>query len=588
MTSQEKAEQFAGKTPPLNQAERDAINALFPAYIFRRSATDEIWTTCCRKHMVVTDEDMMVTTPERNFPAVMWEPHQREQRNRWDDPPKPTVQCPLCGKPVIVKELRYSGGRDNLSRYRRAVVLRWYRGALWARAYDCAKHYSKSKGYDLTGEPRSKLVGVYRFKPGLAEGTTRDWFWDCPFQSIDRQEGPLVKGHWNIYSPFNANAEYGIGYDVIGLEEIQKSPFRYCMAEEAEHKFTKFLHFLTACCFYPRQIEMLMKAGMSDVVRDLVERGVKHAAVLDWDAENPAKAFKVSRQDVKAFLKTSRHIEILELYKRLKGRVSMEECAIWLADGLEAQGTFRAAKKWSLAPEKLMRYLAGQVGCARYGGMSSMRSVLQHWEDYLTAAEAIGYQLHRENVLLPRNLGTAHDEATQKHRAKMERERAAQRREWERRQKAEQAERDRQARLAEEKYEERRMKLEKKYGFAMDGYVIRAPMNKDEVLAEGRKLQHCVGGYADRHIQGKTTILFMRKVKKPDEPWLTIEMNGNKLRQIHGFKNEGEYTLKGRFAPDPREVYREFLDTWLDWLEKGSRRDKDGNPKLPRKKGAAA
>ena len=118
--------------------------------------------------------------------------------------------------------------------------------------------------------------------------------------------------------------------------------------------------------------------------------------------------------------------------------------------------------------------------------------------------------------------------------------------------------------------------------------MIRAPMNKDEVLAEGRKLQHCVGGYAERHVQGKTTILFMRKVKKPDEPWLTIEMNKNDLVQIHGFKNEGEHTAKGRFAPDPREVYREFLDTWLEWLGKGSKRDKKGNPKLPRKKGAAA
>ena len=137
VTSQEKAEQFAGKAPPLRQAERDAINALFPAYIFRRSCADEIWTTCCRKHMVVKDEDMMITTPERNFPAVMWEPHQREPKNRYQDSPKPTVQCPLCGKMVIVKELRYTGKRENLSSYRRAVVLRWYRGALWARAYDC-------------------------------------------------------------------------------------------------------------------------------------------------------------------------------------------------------------------------------------------------------------------------------------------------------------------------------------------------------------------------------------------------------------------------------------------------------------------
>lgn len=585
MTSQEKAEQFAGKAPPLNQAERDAINALFPAYIFRRSCTDEIWTTCCHKHMVVKDEDMMITTPERNFPAVMWSVHQREPKNRWEDPPKPEVQCPLCGRGVIVKELGRTGNRGNLSRYRRAVVLRWYRGALWARAYDCAKHYSKDKGYSLTGEPKNKLVGVYRFKPGLAEGTTRYW-WDYPFQSIYRQDGPLVKGHWNICNPFNANADYGVGYDVIGLEEIQKSPFRYCMAEEAERKFTKFLHFLTACCFYPRQIEMLMKAGMNDVVRDFVERGVKHATVINWD--EPKTPFRLNRQDMKTFLGTSRDIRILELHKRLKGRVPLMQCAEWISRDIDVQKTASAAKKWNIPLEKLIRYLDGYVGCAQYGGMQSIGSALRFWKDYLTAAEATGYLLHRENVLLPRNLGAAHDEATKKHQAKLERERAAQRRELERQQKAEQAERERQVRLAEEKYEERRQKLEKKYGFAMDSYVIRAPMNKDEVLAEGRKLQHCVGGYADRHIQGKTTILFMRKAKKPDEPWLTIEMDGNKLVQIHGFKNEGLHTVKGRFAPDPRELYREFLDTWLDWIEKGSRRDKKGNPKLPKKKGAAA
>ena len=569
----EKAEQFAGKAPPLNQAERDAINALFPAYIFRRSRTDEIWTTCCRKHMVVQDEDMMVTTPERNFPAVMWEPHQREPKNRHQNSPKPTVKCPLCGRMVIVKELRYTGGRDNLSRYRRAVVLRWYRGALWARAYDCGKHYSKDKGYSLTGEPNTKLVGVYRFKPGLVEATTRYW-WDYPFNSIERQDGPLVKGHWNIHGPFNANADYGIGYDVIGLDEIQKSPFRYCVAEEAEQKFSKFLHFLTACCFYPRQIEMLMKAGMSDVVRDFVERGVKHAAVINWDEPSPAKAFKVPRQDMKAFLGTNRDIRILELYKRLNGRTSLDECAEWISRGVNIKPTLRAAKKWNLPPEKLIRYLHSNVGCARFGGMSSMGAALRYWEDYLTAAEAMGYQLHRENVLLPKALGAAHDSATAKHQNKMERER-----------KKEQAEKDRLAALS---YEERRVELEKKYSFAMDRYLIRVPANKDEVLNEGRILQHCVGGYADRHMNGTLTILFMREAKKPGVPWLTIEMSGNKLVQIHGFKNEGLYTTKGRFAPDPREVYREFLDTWLDWLKKGSKRDKQGNPKLPKKKGVAA
>ena len=572
MTEQEKAERFAKSAPPLRDGELEAINALFPAYIFRRSRANEVWTTCCHEHTTVGVEDMRVTTPERNFLAVMWEPHQREPRNRWCKSAKPHVECPFCGKPAIVKELRYTGKRENLSSYRRAVVLRWYRGALWARAYDCGKHYTA--GYDLAGDPTYKLVGVYRFRPGLAEATTRGWDGDSPFGHMEKEDGPLTKGRWNIHAPFSANADYGIGYDVIGLDEVQESPFRYCCAADFNLSGSRLLEFLTACCFYPRQIEMLMKAGMKDVVTDLVDRGVKHASVINWDEPNPAKAFGINRQDMKAFLDTNRDIRILELYKRLKGHASLAECAEWIGRGVNIKATLRVAKKWNLPPEKLIRYLHSNVGCARFGGMSSMDAALRYWEDYLTAAEAMGYQLHRENVLLPKALGAAHDSATAKHQNKMERER-----------KEAQAEKDRLAALS---YEERRVELEKKYSFAMDGYLIRVPTNKDEVLSEGRILQHCVGGYADRHMNGTLTILFMREAKKPGVPWLTIEMSGNKLVQIHGFKNEGIHTTKGRFAPDPREVYREFLDTWLDWLKKGSKRDKQGNPKLPRKKGAAA
>ena len=67
---------------------------------------------------------------------------------------------------------------------------------------------------------------------------------------------------------------------------------------------------------------------MSDVVKDLVERGVKHATVIDWD--QPKKAFKLDRQDVKFFLTTNRDIQLLELYKRLKGRVPLTECELWI------------------------------------------------------------------------------------------------------------------------------------------------------------------------------------------------------------------------------------------------------------------
>ena len=89
MTEQEKAERLAKSAPPLRDGELEAINALFPTYIFRRSCTEEIWTTCCHEHTTVGTEDMRMITPGRNFMSVMWEPHQREPRNRWCESAKP-------------------------------------------------------------------------------------------------------------------------------------------------------------------------------------------------------------------------------------------------------------------------------------------------------------------------------------------------------------------------------------------------------------------------------------------------------------------------------------------------------------------
>ena len=91
-------------------------------------------------------------------------------------------------------------------------------------------------------------------------------------------------------------------------------------------------------------------------------------------------------------------------------------------------------------------------------------------------------------------------------------------------------------------------------------------------------LCHCVGGYADRHMRGVTTILFLRRSSAPSTPYVTIEMDGNQIRQIHGYHND---TLPG--SPKPREVHKAFLDTWLRWLRAGSKRNEDGTPKLPKR-----
>lgn len=122
--------------------------------------------------------------------------------------------------------------------------------------------------------------------------------------------------------------------------------------------------------------------------------------------------------------------------------------------------------------------------------------------------------------------------------------------------------------------------------FELDGLRIVFPATAGAIRREGKVLDHCVGGCASRHMSGVCTILFLRRADDPHTPYVTIEMDGNKIRQIHGYHND---TLAG--SPKPREVHKDFLAAWLRWLRAGSKRNEDGTPKLPKrraKKKAAA
>ena len=117
-----------------------------------------------------------------------------------------------------------------------------------------------------------------------------------------------------------------------------------------------------------------------------------------------------------------------------------------------------------------------------------------------------------------------------------------------------------------------------KYSFELDGLRIVFPLTAASIRREGKVLDHCVGGYAERHIKGVLTILFLRKASAPNTPYVTIETDGNQIRQIHGYDNERSG------GESPRKVHKEFLDSWLAWLKAGSRRDQDRKPILPKRK----
>lgn len=73
-------------------------------------------------------------------------------------------------------------------------------------------------------------------------------------------------------------------------------------------------------------------------------------------------------------------------------------------------------------------------------------------------------------------------------------------------------------------------------------YFIRPAESTKELIAEGKTLHHCVGGYAERHAKGVTTILLVRENDNPDKPLYTMEVIGSvkegwRMVQIRGNMN---------------------------------------------------
>lgn len=170
--------------------------------------------------------------------------------------------------------------------------------------------------------------------------------------------------------------------------------------------------------------------------------------------------------------------------------------------------------------------------------------------------------MEHSKVLWPEDLHTAHDSAAEELAAKQAREEKK--------------------RLAAS-LKERRLK----YEFELDGLKIVFPATSLAIRREGKALCHCVGGYAERHMNGVTTILFLRRTNAPATPYITLEMDGNQLRQIHGYDNERSACPENPGRVSPRTIHKDFLDTWLRWLRDGSKRNKDGTPKVPRQRAAA-
>lgn len=170
----------------------------------------------------------------------------------------------------------------------------------------------------------------------------------------------------------------------------------------------------------------------------------------------------------------------------------------------------RALEKMTFT--KLINYFPSQPG------RRAVSTLMQEWLDYIGMAADLGVDLTRKSVRYPKDIHAAHQRLLGAINAKKA------------------AEEEAANAAAVEALRERLPFLD----FSHRSFMARIPLSHAELIAEGNSLNHCVWKfkmYWQNHIAGKKLIVFVRKAKEPDKPYVTMQLNmeGFSICQIHGF-----------------------------------------------------
>ena len=542
ISPEEEKELFAAFPKYLSGGEEALAREFFPRYVFFKTVGKDVRRCVCTSCM----EGFHVSKSIR--PDFFKIKH------------KGACECPNCGQRAALLAMGKYQNFDGLRSHERAVRINTYKGWLLLQAGYVSRWFGHE---DLGGYIGFEPFRMYAFAPGRRAGwETKTYSW---FGEAWRTDG-LWKRMGRIKSPFQSRAyEMEASYWPMGVENIAKSSLRYCQydawfdmeygsliggLEWAEEPF-RIAHLIRYLAEYTRrpQMEFLVKLGFHQVVSDLVLQGKAHKDILNWSAQNPADFFRLSKADFRLFRESEYNFEELKGFPALRrqGRVKDFAEFVWLSKSWGC-GFSLVRNGATLAHISLTR-------AARYLRSLDMNPAVaaQLWADYLDAAGKLKYDLSRDDVRMPNNLVDRHDLAVA----------------------AAQAEEDEKVR---KRYAARYRRLVERFEFSLDGLSVVVPKGIQDIVREGKILRHCVGGYAERHVSGTVTILFLRKGSAPGVPYVTIELSAENncrelsIRQIHGYRNE----LDGGLHPSL--VHKGFLDAWLAWVHAGSPRDADGLP----------
>ncbi len=284
-------------------------------------------------------------------------------------------------------------------------------------------------------------------------------------------------------------------------------------------------------------LEYLIKAGMTKMATDIINdsrwhdptdmnpKGKNLKEVLKLDGNRAARMREINgsfpalkwlqREQQTGEKVTQEALEYLE-----KHRVGPSDTGVILKELGSVTRMVNYMKKQSCSPKR----------------------TIEIWKDYLRMSKREGLNLQDDIVRLPKDLKARHDDLVEVINKRRDRERLK---------------RDAEKYRMIDANIRRHIEKAERYYWQNAQYIIVPAAKCEELVAEGRRLHHCVGAsdlYMNKMAEGKSWILFLRRKAEPEKPYYTIEidMNTDELLQWYS-----EYDRK----PDKekiRKVLSEF------------------------------
>lgn len=437
------------------------------------------------------------------------------------------MYCPYCSNEITMLSERLS--RGNISAKTNFVrFLRISETQLVAAFFTVELYFSEPKTdyYNPvehgTVDYKVALLGGYYYEPGRAVkllmkplstwGYPRSvWEWTWVESNPNRE--PCFS-----FGIFNHNYD---DYYMIDTNEIYETCFKYAWTTITGCFSNLHMAYLTLFVEHPNA-EYLCKADYIRIVHDRVSGYGMYGLRINWKSNDLKKMLGLNSEEI-IKLGGSDALRVAN-YKKLK-KLQNGECDMILkAMDLGTGNVLNVLSKAKVSYRKILEYTKGQS------------QICRDWADYLRECDELDYDLTDTAIQRPKNLYAAHARTS---RLVVDIRNAE----------------------SDAKIRENLKEYTEKLCYENEELQIVIPKRMSDIVVEGKVLNHCVGGYAERHAKGVLYIVFLRKKSEPEKPFYTIEVNlKGEIVQCRGYKNNHADNPKTEDIIQFEEEYQKFLD----------------------------